>query len=51
MSAQYVGGRNTFGVTGNAMETDRYLDPPLRAELHQQRIGCGIQRVMGKGLE
>jgi hypothetical protein len=42
MSAQYVGGRNTFGVTGNAMQTDRYLDPPLEQNYTNRGSGAGF---------
>ncbi len=47
-SVQYVSGRNTFGVAGNGMRTDRYLDPPVEQNYTNHGSGGGFSARFGR---
>src|SRR5215510_9656848 len=42
LSLQYGRGRSSFGVTGDAMETHRYLDPPVEENFTNRGSGRGF---------
>jgi hypothetical protein len=45
LSLQYGHGRTSFGVTGDAMGTHRYLDPPVEENFTNRGTGRGFSAV------
>lgn len=42
VSTQYVQGKNTFGLSADAMQSDRYLDPPVEQNYTNHASGSGL---------